>query len=194
MKNDITALILAGGRGSRMEGADKGLLRIAGRPLVEYVQQNLLPQVGDILISANRNLEKYQAYCQQVIADEMGEYWGPLAGVASAASYLETKYLLVVPCDAPLLPDDLVTRLLAGLQDKHQLAVAFDGSRLQNTVMLMTADQVKTITSYLQGGGRKVQDWIRQSDFVEVDFSDTSESFINVNDAHDLEKTAALLK
>jgi len=194
MKNEITALILAGGRGSRMEGADKGLLEVRGRPLIDYVQQNLLSQAGTIFISANRNPEKYLPYGQQVIADEMGEYWGPLAGIASALPHLKTKYLLVVPCDAPLLPADLAARLLAGLQEKHQVTVAFDGERLQNTVMLMTAAHIKTITPYLEGGGRKVQDWIKQSDFIEIDFSDTSESFININDQQDLESVEALLK
>lgn len=194
MKNEITALILAGGRGSRMGGADKGLLEVSGRPLIDYVQQNLLPQVGTIFISANRNPEKYLPYGQQVIADEMGEYWGPLAGVASALPFLKTKYLLVAPCDAPLLPGDLAARLFAGLQDKHQLAVAHDGERLQNTVMLMTVAQVKTITAYLQGGGRKVQDWIKQSDYIEIDFSDNSGSFININDQQDLESVEALLE
>ena len=76
MKNEITALILAGGRGLRMDGADKGLLVLSGRPLVEHVQQKLLPQVSTLFISANRNAEQYQPYCERVIKDEMGAYWG----------------------------------------------------------------------------------------------------------------------
>lgn len=192
MNNEITALILAGGRGTRMEGADKGLLEVAGRPLIEHVQQNLKSQVGEIFISANRNAEKYQPYGEQVIADELGGHWGPLAGVASALPLLKTKYLLVAPCDAPLLPNDLAGRLFAKL-GKHQVAVAFDGKRLQNIVMLMTADHIKTISPYLQGGGRKVQDWIEQSDFIEVDFSNASGSFINVNSEQDVKKAQQLL-
>lgn len=193
MNHEITALILAGGRGTRMEGADKGLLEVAGRPLIEYVQQSLLPQASTIFISANRNPEQYQPYCERVIKDEMGEYWGPLAGVASVLPYLKTKYCLVAPCDAPLLPGDLAVRLLAGLQDKHQVAVAFDGTRLQNTVMLMTAAHVKTIMPYLQGGGRKVLDWIHQAEYSEVDFSDKPDSFVNVNDENDLKRVQGLL-
>ncbi|MFV1993757.1 MAG: molybdenum cofactor guanylyltransferase MobA, partial [Acidiferrobacterales bacterium] len=194
MKNEITALILAGGRGTRMDGADKGLLVLAGRPLVAHVQQNLLPQVSTLFISANRNVEQYQPYCERVIKDEMGEFWGPLAGVASALPFLKTEYLLVVPCDAPLLPGDLVMRLFDGLQAGQQLAVAFDGKRLQNTVMLMTATQVKTITAYLQGGGRKVQDWIQQAEYSEVDFSNEADAFINVNEEKDIKKVQDLLK
>jgi len=194
MKNDITALILAGGRGTRMDGADKGLLVLAGRPLVAHVQQNLLPQVSTIFISANRNTDQYQSYCKRVIKDEMGEYWGPLAGVASVLPYLKTKYLLVVSCDAPLLPADLVTRLFNGLQASHQLAVAFDGKRLQNTIMLMTATKAKTITPYLQSGGRKVQDWIQQAEYSEVDFSNAADAFINVNEVKDIKKVQDLLK
>ncbi len=194
MKNDITALILAGARGSRMDGADKGLLVLSGRPLIEYVQQNLLPQVNTLFISANRNTEQYQPYCERVIKDDMGEYWGPLAGVASILPFLKTKYLLVVPCDAPLLPGNLAKRLFDGLQDGQQLAVAFDGKRLQNTIMLMTATKAKTITPYLQSGCRKVQDWIQQAEYSEVDFSNAADAFINVNDEKDIKKVQDLLK
>lgn len=193
MKNEITALILAGGRGLRMDGADKGLLVLSGRPLVEHVQQKLLPQVSTLFISANRNTDKYRPYCERVIKDEMGKYWGPLAGITSILPYLKTKYLLVVPCDAPLLPGDLVKRLLAGLQDGQQLAVAFDGRRLQNTVLLMTVTRAKTIAPYLQDGGRKVQDWIQQAEYSEVDFSNEPDLFMNVNEEKDIKKVQGLL-
>ncbi len=193
MKNEITALILAGGRGLRMDGADKGLLVLSGRPLVEHVQQKLLPQVSTLFISANRNAEQYQPYCERVIKDEMGAYWGPLAGIASVLPYLKTKYLMVAPCDAPLLPDNLVKRLFDGLHDGQQLAVAFDGKRLQNTVLLMTVTHARTITAYLQGGGRKVQDWIQQAEYSEIDFSNEPDLFINVNEEKDLKKVQRLI-
>ncbi|MGC7405224.1 molybdenum cofactor guanylyltransferase MobA [Pandoraea pneumonica] len=114
-RDAITGLILAGGRGQRMGGRDKGLQLYDGRPLAAHVLARLAPQVGTVLISANRNHATYAALGADVISDETQDFAGPLAGMLSGLRAAKTEYVLVVPCDSPLLPDDLAVRLTVGL-------------------------------------------------------------------------------
>ena len=120
MRGQLTGLILAGGQARRMGGQDKGLIPLAGRPLIAWVIAALAPQVGRILISANRNQAAYAAFGHPVIGDEAGGteltgFQGPLAGIAAAMTRMETPWLLTLPCDAPLAPTDLASRLAAAL-------------------------------------------------------------------------------
>ena len=108
---DITGLILAGGRGSRMGGVDKGLQNHLGMPLAMHALLRLGPQVGEIMINANRNLGAYEAMGVPVWPDTLPDYAGPLAGFLAGLEHCETPYLVTVPCDSPLFPDDLVQRL-----------------------------------------------------------------------------------
>jgi len=128
----VTGLILAGGQARRMSGEDKGLVDLAGRPMVERVIEALRPQVGSLLLSANRNLDRYAAYGYPVVADELDGFQGPLAGVLSALRSVATEFMVAVPCDAPCLPPDLVQRLHAScLADTADAAVVHDGRRLR---------------------------------------------------------------
>jgi molybdenum cofactor guanylyltransferase len=179
----IAGLVLAGGQARRMGGTDKGLMPLAGRPMVEHVMEALRPQVATILISANRNHERYARYGHPVIADALGGYQGPLAGVATALQQCTAEFLVTAPCDAPLLPPDLVVRLRTACEaDDSDAAVASDGRRLQTVFLLLRCRVAPALEAYLAGGGRRVDAWLGQLRTVAVDFSDEAAAFVNVND------------
>lgn len=125
---DVTGLILAGGRGSRMGSVDKGLQPFRGVPLVLHVLQRITPQVAHVMINANRNLPAYRTLCDTVVPDQIDGFPGPLAGLQVGLSHCRTRYLVSVPCDAPFLPADLVVRLADGLRENDvDVAVAVTG-------------------------------------------------------------------
>ena len=166
-----------------MGGEDKGLVELAGRPMVEHVLDMLRPQVGSVLINANRNLERYATYGHRVVPDSLEGYLGPLAGVASALPLLSTEYLLTVPCDAPLLAPDLAGRLLeACAAIDADVAVPSDGQRLQPVFLLLRARIAPSLQSYLSAGGRKIDTWFAGIRVAQVDFSDEPDCFVNVNE------------
>jgi molybdenum cofactor guanylyltransferase len=184
--NEITAIILAGGRSRRMGGIDKGLLPFQGQVLIEPVIAALQHQVGTILISANRNLERYQAFGQPVIADMLGDYYGPLAGIATGMQAVITPYVLAVPCDAPRLPDNLVGTLWQALDTQQaDISVAHDGTRLQPLFALLKCTLLPALLSYLDTGGRKVEAWYGQQQKTVADFSSQRDHFINLNTPED---------
>lgn len=179
---DITAVILAGGRAQRMGGMDKGLIPLNGKPMVEHIIEAIRPQVGALVINANRNLEDYGRYGLPVIPDRMGEYFGPLVGMASALEVSHTPYLLTVPCDSPLLPGDLAARLYRKLQEAGaEISVVHDGERMQPVFALLHRDLLPSLLAYLDAGGRKIDTWYAQHRLVLADFSDRRELSCNVN-------------
>jgi molybdopterin-guanine dinucleotide biosynthesis protein A len=179
----VAGLVLAGGRARRMSGIDKGLIEIAGRPMIDYVLERLRPQVGQVLINANRNPEIYNSYGHPVVADALDGFLGPLAGVSSALRRLECPFLLTVPCDTPLLPGNLAVRMLETLvAERADVAVAHDGQRLQPVFLLLRKGLAQSLERYLAGGGRKIDTWLNAQRLATVDFSDHNRSFINVND------------
>jgi molybdenum cofactor guanylyltransferase len=193
-RDAVTGLVLAGGASRRMGGEDKGLADLAGRPMLEYVLDALRPQVGSILISANRNRDRYSAYGCPVVADGLENHPGPLAGVASALQHLATDYLLVVPCDAPLLVADLARRLHAAcVATGAEAAVASDGLRVQPVFLMLRVTVAPGLQSYLAGGGRKVDAWLQQLHLAQVDFSDEPDCFVNVNEPADRHRVEARL-
>ena len=190
----VTGLVLAGGLGYRMGGVDKGLVPLAGRPMVEHVLDALRPQVGTILVNANRNPDRYAAYGYPVFADTLGGYLGPLAGVLSALPHVRTDFLVTVPCDAPLLAVDLVRRLHAAcVAAGADVAVACDGTRLQPVFLLLRKDLAPALESYLAAGGRKVDAWFDRVRIAKVDFGDAPDTFVNINDAEERRRVEARL-
>ena len=190
----ITAVILAGGRATRMGGQDKGLLVVREKPMIEYVIARIQPQASHILISANRNFKLYQQYGYPVVPDGIGDYFGPLGGVASGMQNAKTEYIVTVPCDSPLLPNNLVSNLYQQLQKENaHLAVAHDGKRMQQMFALLRCDLLSDLLLYLESGERKVENWYAQHRTALADFSKTSNAFININSPDDLEAVEKLL-
>ncbi|MFM1891830.1 MAG: molybdenum cofactor guanylyltransferase [Pseudomonadota bacterium] len=182
LKNQITGVVLAGGQGRRMGGDDKGLVELAGRPLVSYVLDALRPQVGKVLINANRNSAAYAALGCPVVADDLAGYQGPLAGFVSAMAAADTPYIVTVPCDGPRLPPDLVQRLYGERQAAAaEVAVAHDGERLQPVHALLSTALLTDLRAFLDAGDRKIDLWYARHRMAVVDFSDRPEAFENVN-------------
>jgi len=181
---DITAAILAGGEGRRVDGNDKGLVTLASRPLIAHVCGALCDQVGEILICANRNHDKYAGY-GEVIADLIPGFKGPLAGIAAALSRCATLWLLTLPVDGPDLPGDLAVRLLAAVTTVNaSAAVAHDGARRQPLFALYRADLASNAAQALQRG-LGPSGWQREIGAIEVDFSDQPHAFANLNTLED---------
>ena len=177
---DVAAVVLAGGRGSRMGGVDKGLVAYNGRPLVEWVLDALRQQADPLLISANRNLERYRTYGVAVVTDTLPDYPGPLAGVLAALDATDSTWLAVTPCDTPHLPRDCVARLLAAACAADvPLAVAADDTRTHYTTFLVRASERAALAAFLASGRRAVRDWMAGTPHVVVRF-DTA-AFVNVN-------------
>jgi molybdopterin-guanine dinucleotide biosynthesis protein A len=191
----ITGLVLAGGQARRMGGVDKGLVELGGRPMVARVLDALRPQVGRVLINANRNLEEYARYGETVVPDSVGGYLGPLAGMLSALETIDTDLLLTVPCDSPLVAPDLGRCLHAALErTSADLAVAHDGGRQQPVFLLLRRTLATDLRDYLAGGGRKIDRWFGRHRVADADLSHRPESFINVNDAEERRQVESLLR
>lgn len=189
---EITGAILAGGRGSRMGGADKGLIELDGKPLIAHLIEALRPQVNRLLINANRNIEQYAVWEFPVIEDEMPEFQGPLAGVASLLEQCETDWLVTVPCDAPHLPEEFVTRLWAARENAGALlAIAHDGHRLHPAHALLSRQLLPDIRAALKNGDRAFKKVYARFDKVIVDFSDQPDAFINLNTPEDHQRVSA---
>jgi len=183
----VGGLILAGGRGARMQEADKGLVPLDGLPLVAHVAQRLAPQVERVLISANRNPGQYAAH-GRVLADDpaYGRWPGPLAGVAAGLAVWPGPWLVVVPCDTPFLPADLALRLVGAAEAAGApLAVARAGGRRHAVCMAARTHLYENLRAYLAAGDRKVDLWQDRAGAVDVDFG-AADAFMNLNTPQEL--------
>lgn len=190
----VTGVVLAGGRATRMGGDDKGLIELAGRPMIEHVLRALAPQVSALIINANRNRERYAAFGYPVVADDMEGFQGPLAGMCAALAAADTELVLFVPCDSPLLPQDLVPRLVrARAEQDCDIAVAFGAGRLQPVFALVPTALASSLREYLARGGRKIDRWYAEHRCAHADFSDVPDTFINVNTPDERDQLAARL-
>ncbi|MEQ5802438.1 molybdenum cofactor guanylyltransferase MobA [Halomonas sp. H10-9-1] len=179
-QHDLTGLILAGGQGRRMGGVDKGLVPFAGRPLLAHVRERLEGKVAELLVNANRSLAAYGEFADRVIEDAETGYQGPLMGIYSGLRAARTPWLLVVPCDTPALPDDLVACLVAGIGEAD-IAVAGDGQRLHPVVALIRTALADDLATALAEGERKIDRWYARHAWVRVDFGEGEEAFANLN-------------
>jgi molybdopterin-guanine dinucleotide biosynthesis protein A len=190
-RDDITGLILAGGRGSRMGGVDKGLQNHRGIPLAMHALMRLAPQVGHVMINANRNLGAYDAFGVPVWPDALADYPGPLAGFLAGLERCETSYLVTVPCDTPDFPEDLVERLASGLvASDAEIAMAAtrnaEGTQVQPVFCLMHSSVMESLVRFTQAGQRKIDKWTAQHRCVEVPFDDEA-AFFNANTMQELQ-------
>ena len=188
----ITGLVLAGGRGSRMGGVDKGLQNHLGIPLALHAMQRLSPQVGAVMISANRHLDAYESFGVPVWPDAIPDHPGPLAGFLAGLEHCTTPYLVTVPCDTPNFPTDLVARLAAELiaQDA-QLAMAAtrdgDGVQAQPVFCLMASGLKDSLLEFIASGQRQVERWVALHRCATVVFDDAA-AFANANTAQELQR------
>lgn len=210
-KKSITATILAGGQGYRMNGLDKGWVIFKNKPLFQHVIDHIRPQVNSIMISCNRNLDRYQQTGLPVFQDDLAGYLGPLAGIYSGLLHSQTDWNLMVSCDTPFLPDDLVNRLFSRIVDKitdnmidnreqnHPLSslssstipptvYVFDGERYHPTILLIHKQIAPKLKKFLENGDRKLQLFLQTIHAVTADFSDKKACFININSLDDLHR------
>ena len=188
---DITGLVLAGGQGRRMGNADKGFVELAGRPLVAHVIARLAPQVATIVINANRNTERYAALGYPVVADAIGGFAGPLAGLHAGLGAIATPFVATCPCDSPFLPDDLVARLAAAFDaGPIDIAVARTFAQPHPVFALARRSLRPHLAQFLEAGGRKIDAWYASLPVAEVAFDDEADAFRNINTPAELAQNA----
>jgi len=188
--------VLAGGRATRWGGRDKGLIEVCGRPMIRHVLDALEPQVEEILINANRNLEAYRAFGMPVVTDANNDFLGPLAGIASGLAAARTEWVAIVPCDSPLLAVDCVDRLASAVKEDESIdiAVAHDGERIQPVFALIRRRLAASLDAFLESGGRKIDQWYGRQRMQLVDFGDIADNFLNINRPEDRDLLAARIK
>jgi molybdenum cofactor guanylyltransferase len=183
----ITGLLLAGGQGRRMGGIDKGLQPLRGKPMAQWALERLAPQVDEVLINCNQNLEAYARFGHRLVPDEIGGFAGPLAGLHAGLNAASTPLVVTVPCDSPFLPADLVSRLKNRLGD-NDLAVAKTGDQAHPVFSLVRRQVAPNLEAFLRSGGRKIDAWYASLRTIEVSFDDEADAFRNINTLEELGK------
>ncbi|MDD5461170.1 MAG: molybdenum cofactor guanylyltransferase [Methylococcales bacterium] len=190
----VTGVILAGGLARRMNNQDKGLINFKGRPMVSYAIAALAAVADQSIINANRNSEDYRQFGLPVIADQTGNFDGPLAGVLTAMIHAneDSDVLVVIPCDSPLIKAEHLQKLLiTRAENDADVAVAFDGERLHPVFLALKTSLKTSLQDYLDSGQRKIDRWLEQQKMVQADFSDEPEVFININTQTELSELEA---
>lgn len=185
----ISGVILAGGLGRRMGGTDKGLQELRGRPLVAWVSERFAPQVDELLINANQNLDRYAGFGYTVVSDRVPEFAGPLAGLHAALSAAKYPLVATAPCDSPFLPADLVGRLQAALTEQcADLAIARTFDQPHPVFCLCRRDLLPSLDDYLASGQRKFERWCSAVNSIVVPFDDVADAFENINTRDQLQQ------
>lgn len=183
----ISAVILSGGRATRMGGLDKGLVNLNGKPLVKHVIERIQPQVDELFINANRELDTYKSFGISVFTDEQAGFIGPLAGFYVGLSQAKHPYLLTVPCDSPYIPMDIANRLYRGLSELNvDIAMAKSNGDTHPVISLCRTSTLPSLVTAIQAGERKVSAWQKSLRYTEVIFNDSAEAFINLNTLQDI--------
>ena len=178
-----------------MGGTDKGLVEVAGRPMVAHTVEVLRSQSAEVIVNANRNGGRYHAITGcRVVADTIGDFAGPLAGMATALQASTTRFVLTAPCDSPLLTEELGPRLhRTQVRAGAEIAVAHDGRRMQPVFALLARDVLPDLLVFLDSGGRKIDTWYATRRTVTADFSDILDTFLNVNTPQERDRIEARL-
>jgi molybdopterin-guanine dinucleotide biosynthesis protein A len=188
----ITGVVLAGGLGRRMGGVEKGLIELCGRPLLAHVIERLRPQVDELLLNANREIQRYAAFGVPVVGDVIEGCVGPLAGLHAGLVRATHDLVLSVPCDAPSLPGDLASRLLARMETEDaELAIARSRGRMHPVFCLCRRALVEDLAGYLDAGGRAVRTWVESRRLAIEDFDDEPAAFENINTIEDVRRLEA---
>ncbi len=182
MPDTISAIILSGGQGSRFDFQDKGLLSWHDKPLISHVINIVRPQVDQIIISCNRNNDHYHSLGYQTVSDQLDNFQGPLAGVSAAKNLVTSPYCLICPCDTPKLPGDVAQQLLDTLiSEQADVAYPVCNERHHYLPSLICTETLATVNNYLLSGHRSIRGWYKELRHCQVDFSNQSDAFINVN-------------
>ncbi|HLW11663.1 MAG TPA: molybdenum cofactor guanylyltransferase MobA [Casimicrobiaceae bacterium] len=188
---DITGIVLAGGQGRRMGSVDKGFVELGGRPLVAHVVERLAPQVQTLIINANQNIGRYAAFGFPVVADAIGGFAGPLAGLHAGLAAATTPLVATCPCDSPFLPADLVVRLSGAFDAQPiDIAVARTFAQPHPVFALARRSLLPHLARFLDGGGRKIDAWYASLPIAEVAFDDEADAFRNINTPAELAASA----
>ena len=182
----VTGIVLAGGQGRRMGTVDKGLQLLHGKPMVAVVLARLAPQVEEILINANQNLQAYESFGYRVVPDAIGGFAGPLAGLHAGLCVASHPLVLTAPCDSPFLPLDLFSRLKGAIKD-NDLAVAKTGDQPHPVFALVRSTVRRNLEEFLSAGGRKIDAWYASLKVIEVPFDDEADAFRNINTRAELD-------
>lgn len=193
-ENSVAAVILAGGLARRMGGQDKGLVNLNSEPMVSWALRRISPQVGRVIINANRNHEAYREFSVPVVADTIDGHLGPLAGLLTALHYFDEDYVFMCPCDSPFLPENMVELMLNAIQapespataETPTVAVATDGERQQPVFLLCHKSCHASLARFLAQGERKIDRWFKQEKLVEVSFANYPDAFRNINTEDEL--------
>ena len=181
LKSQIAGVVLAGGQARRMNGRDKGLVEINGIAMCKIVIDLLAPQVGKVLVNANRNHNAYNVFGVPVIPDFRTGFLGPLAGLASAMQHVELEWVVTAPCDGPFLNPDYVVRMSGVAVSGFDIVVASDGKRMQPTFLMAKTALLDSLIEFLDSGERKIDKWFMTHQFALADFSDSPDCFLNIN-------------
>lgn len=190
----LAAVILSGGLARRMDGQDKGLIKLSGHTLVERVLRRVQSSVSTVIINANRNVEAYGRYGVEVVPDSLEGHLGPLAGLLTALQYYDNHLVFMCPCDSPFVPADMPLVLQAALlRHDADVAVATDGERMQPVFCLVHPRMTSSLQSFLTAGERKIDRWFEQANTVEVSFAPDPDAFRNINTREELREAERLL-
>ena len=185
--SQVSGIVLAGGQGRRMGSVDKGLQLLHGKPMVSWVIARFSPQVDEIIVNANQNVQQYEAFGHSVVRDQIGGFAGPLAGLHAGLEAVSQPLAVTVPCDSPFLPLDLVSRLHSSLEG-NDLAVAKTGAQAHPVFALVRKSVLQNLEAFLAGGGRKIDAWYSSLKHVEVLFDDEADAFRNINTLEELKR------
>jgi len=178
----IGAVILAGGLARRMGGLDKGLVSIAGQPMVKYALDVLTPLVHSVVINANRSIEEYKQFGIPVIPDRLSGHQGPLAGLSAGIDALQSEYVVMCPCDSPFLQSELIQALIeVCIENNADIAVPHDGERLQPVFCVVHRRVEASLNIFLESGERKIDRWFLNHVVHTLDAGSFSPSFLNIN-------------
>lgn len=187
--DDITVVILAGGKGRRMGGKDKGLVHYKNHSLVKHVIDAISLQADNIIINANRNLDEYAAFGYPVVEDTLSGFQGPLAGFMAAMSRATTETILTLPCDGPVIVDDYVEKMMLAMnQSSCDIVIASDGQRIQPVYALIPVRLKQSLARFLAAGDRKIDLWYAQHQTSLVEFAEDTGLFTNINTPEELTK------
>ena len=185
--NDLSIGILAGGKATRMNNKDKGLINLKGKPFVERLIEIIKPHTSNIIINANRNISEYEKYGYPVIRDEMEDFQGPLSGIYSMLKSSSSKYLFTLPCDCPNFKWEVIELFMKNVTSK-ELYIAHNHDRSQPVFMLISKSKLNSLKDFLENGERKIDSWYQRNDHEYIYFEKERHFFDNINTLEQLSK------